>query len=531
MRIFAMEWRPSLRWLIGLLAALVVIAMGLAAVVLLRTGGWDGASSAKAPSWPEKMEIEHSETQAESVAAGGVQLTHETPSTLPEMRPTVCVPTTQSLKWMHAPISPLESGRWDGEAELGSVSLDPVTDGIVLLGGKFIPPPYRIARIGACEFINGELYHHASYWRKSGLDIEEDKRTQYVIACLQDDVERLHAMLSANSIVNISYKNLPEAGVVYSVGEIRQEDISEDTYKWGEMLASRKAIDVRLHLSREMGKARAGPFSTGPVCFTKMSEEEIIRFDTSDRARFLRRLRAIVDKAVAERSSQLKEEEDTNKRSADEYDRLMREQQRREEEGDKDANVIKGRPGFTYMGDDADGQPVWVPNPPELNENTKGTLLFADSHVLDDTRTDSQGRTYFPVEEWRAKGWLASEQASVPGRPWWFNNGARLPDASWYALPWEEKNISSWARKVGLGVVLDGHWKAMLQNVSADPLTEVERKELARRNRDGEAKISEFVFYQMRVAVVVSQDSPLRSISGPEIYDLMTSNPGLFTKP
>lgn len=448
------------------------------------------------PTMPAKPDQGQSLTKV-TVLPDGRELRLRMPAVHPKSPPGVPLP--ESL---------YHDGKWDGQEETGVKILAPISTGLLLISGRYIPPPYRLVRVGACQFVNGELISYAYFWKKEA----KAKSMEYVIKCLDDEQRLLWDMLRESSVVNLPLTyGLPSDNVwIHGVWEKRTGEIAEGTFHWGKMMVSAIPVAEKIRRSVKMAKVLATPNSIGPVCFRKMPEDQIRRLEQSDTDGFLRQLRVVVDRAAQIRLEKRKREEEQDRKAAEDHERYMQELMPQEPE---DTNTITARHGFTYMGKDANGEDIWIPDPPRLDDKRHGVLLFADTHVLYRHWTDKYGHEYYPIEKWRSNGWWGSAKA----RPWWSNNSARGVGPFWYKLPWQEKTMS-WRFKLGIEAILDNRWKVMLHNLSADPLTDVQ----AERIKEIQS-LHVWPFYQARALIVVSKDSPLKRIAGPQLYDLSTS--------
>lgn len=249
------------------------------------------------------------------------------PTTLPDGRKLMLrMPAThpKSPPGIPLPESLYKDGKWGGQEETDHKILKPLSTGVLLIGGRYIPPPYQLIRVGACQFVNGELMSYAYFWHSE----MKAKSLDYVISCLNEELENLWNWLSEDRIVEVSrsYGYPADELWMHNVWSISAEDMSEDTFKWGEMLASSRSVKEKQELSATMGKRRATPFSTGPVCFTKLTKGEIERFQESDTTGFLRQLRSVVDRAIQKRDEQEQQRKEQEKRETEAYDRMMRKQ-------------------------------------------------------------------------------------------------------------------------------------------------------------------------------------------------------------
>lgn len=324
----------------------------------------------------------------------------------------------------------------------------------MLIGGRYIAPPYQLARVGACQFVNGELVSYESSWKTEALgDLGAEKQRRFVITTLDSQLQQLGALLEGNSIILMAESyGYPSWSVWWMrFYDLEPRDISADTFTWGQMLVSDKPLEDKKKITDKMLQVRATPFSTLPVCL-KLTEDEMKRLQKSDTDAFIRQLRVVVDHAVRKRAQERRNEKDGEKNDAEEYDRMMRQEQEKWEREQRGGADPYKRPGFTYMGTDKDGQPIWLPDEPRL-EDVRGIMLFAYSQIVDECRKDVTGKPYFPLDEWRAQVWGATVKG-VPGRPWWLNTNSIAVGPSWYDTTWDKKEMF-WRRKVGLDVLLD----------------------------------------------------------------------------
>lgn len=409
------------------------------------------------------------------------------------------IPTEADLKVMLEPNSPYRDGLWDGEKEFGVEVWPPVNDGMLLIAGRYSPPPYRLARLGASIFVNGRLARYAWFWREAGPVSNPERHRVYITENLRDDAGLIIRPLTEGKIVNIAYR--PEENVrLWDV--TYWYELTEKTLQWADMLMSDKPNEEKCELQTSF-----------PTVGHFFERADFDRFMESDRSPFIARVKLLVEQA------QKRREEEERKFSGGLWPQTAPATPEPTESPKATPSPTPGRPGYVYVGKDKAGRDVFFPKEPVLDGNTRGTMLVCCSDILRASCKDTHGRPYFPGREWYAKKWRPPEKdvADWP-EPWWFNGSGESAGSQWFAQPWEKRD-SSYVRVIGLDGVLNGNWKVMIHNVSMEPVSPEQSEALAKP--DSHVKV--FPFYQFRAIMVVPESSPLKEISGPQMSDLFAS--------
>ena len=204
---------------------------------------------------------------------------------------------------------------WDGQGVLGVNVGEPITSGLLILDGEYIPPPYRLKRIGACYFINERLVSYTWFWHRY---IDPSKGYNWTPGSLaeglDDSIDKWREILSEGGLVEFrQIYGDPDKTIrvrTHCVEYLEALNITKDTYVWGEMIVSSIATTEKMRLSREIYSKK------GKIAFPLMRKRGIERLTASDSAAFMKRLQQVVD-AAQEKARNKTENSDRRKNLQD----------------------------------------------------------------------------------------------------------------------------------------------------------------------------------------------------------------------